>query len=206
MRVHAPPPASLALICGDAIHNLRTALDYLVRQLGIADAGKVRDRSEFPIVRDESYWASVAGRTLALLRADHIEAIHRLQPFVDTSDNSPNIMLSALDVLENLDKHRLALAVVAAAVKGDVTFHPGARRVEVSAAQRGPIALDGKSCCFAWRRPRSQASGLISRLSYRSLSPSGSMGGPTVRNLRDTADLVAGIVGSFAIDLSSAQA
>ena len=52
LRRVVDPPTHLALTYGDAIHNIRASLDYLVRQLGIADSHKVSDKSEFPVVLD----------------------------------------------------------------------------------------------------------------------------------------------------------
>lgn len=50
VRLLTEPPPEPALICGDVVHNLRTALDYLIFQLGIADNGTVSDESQFPML------------------------------------------------------------------------------------------------------------------------------------------------------------
>jgi hypothetical protein len=45
-----PIQDNLSLIAGDAIHNLRSALDYLIFQV-IAGPGKASDHSAFPILK-----------------------------------------------------------------------------------------------------------------------------------------------------------
>jgi hypothetical protein len=44
-------PLELSLILGDALHNLRAALDYLAWQLVLASGGQPDDNTSFPVLR-----------------------------------------------------------------------------------------------------------------------------------------------------------
>lgn len=103
-----------SLIIGDAVHNLRSALDYLAWQLAVryfkgveADAFKVRSHIQFPIVTKKAHW-STDKYARYMTRADRRELEH-IQPFNMDGDAvalhlpHPLIMLQELS---NADKHR----------------------------------------------------------------------------------------------------
>ncbi len=202
VRTNAPPPQRLALVCGDAVHNLRTALDYLVWQIGIADTGIVSTRSLFPIVQPEraAHWASIAGDRLALLSKDHVEAVRLLQPFVDQSDGSPNVILGALDAMENRDKHRLELPVATAVFKADFAVSAGVRGLEVVSGRRDPVVLEGDVELYRLRAVSATAASNVHSVAHVGVR-FGNPDGPTTEMLRGMANTVAGIVGTFELDI-----
>lgn len=99
----APPLAAWSLIIGDAVHNARSALDYIAWML----AGSVVDdtTTSFPICSRPEHFAPAAKSKLARVHPEAVADIGRLQPY-----SRPNLKESALWLLEELDrrdKHRL---------------------------------------------------------------------------------------------------
>lgn len=114
VRLSAFDPPSLgewALILGDAIHNLRSALDVLVwahadhPALSSAEAKSIA----FPIWIDESSWKANAARVLRTVPDEMVERIRDCQPFQRPTEERQKDGLLLLSELDNRDKHRLAL-------------------------------------------------------------------------------------------------
>src|SRR3990172_2610601 len=109
------PPAAIGLILGDAIHNMRSALDHMVWQLILSnpDPDKPADvpnhMTMFPICdSEEGFRSQVRKGRLRGVGEDPLAVITRIQPY-----NSPKLgrdyrkhYLWLLDRLENIDKHR----------------------------------------------------------------------------------------------------
>jgi hypothetical protein len=107
-----PVPPCLALIAGDAIHNLRSVLDHLVWQLVEANGNKPTTKTAFPIYdaapKDiPAYEAKVKG-----MRTEAERLIDSLQPY--KGGNKDIWKLHRLDIV---DKHNLLL-VAACAING----------------------------------------------------------------------------------------
>jgi hypothetical protein len=106
-----------SLILGDALFNLRSALDQIAFQLHVKSCrgnvpDKIERRSGFPILNaealanrksDTSEWQEIKA-----LSKRHRRAIHFLQPYNTLNDNLAPIRrsLDRLNVLNNIDKHR----------------------------------------------------------------------------------------------------
>lgn len=176
----------------------------LLKDRGIADSGAVSDKSEFPIVVDETKWQGIAGRTLALLSPRHVDEIRRLQPFADETTNSPNVMLGMLDALENRDKHRLPLVVATAATRSRLSLGAPIRRLELTTSMKGPVQV-GPDPVELFRLRAWGPSELPVKALIQFGVAFGHREGPTALNLRDLADLIAGIIASFAIDIATGR-
>jgi hypothetical protein len=114
-QVLKPPPASLSLIAGDCIHNLRAALDNLAFELALAYTEgplppEVEGYSAFPIFHKD-----IAEYPRSLKRFNDMTAgidpiavaeIKRLQPY-NRGDWFFRDRLWQLNQLEVIDKHRL---------------------------------------------------------------------------------------------------
>lgn len=106
------PSDRLSLMFGDAIQNLRSALDYLVGDLARANAGghlmpRVESDLQFPITTSRTKFKS-AIRSQALLgcvAARPAAFIQRAQPYRYGQDPATH-PLGALQQLSNIDKHR----------------------------------------------------------------------------------------------------
>jgi hypothetical protein len=103
-----PTPTRFATIAGDAIQNLRSALDHLAWQLfligtrGTADGNRVY----FPIAHDAiTYNAKL--RKLSCMRHDAITTLNTIQPYKGGTEHT----LWVLHKLNNIDKHRLLVTV-----------------------------------------------------------------------------------------------
>ncbi len=107
---------TVAIIVGDCVHNIRSALDHLVFQLACVNKnGKVEfpHRVQFPIVDTAVAYAKEAKKWLSEVRKDHQTAIESYQPYHGgagrpDSWSGPYIhQLALLQQLSNWDKHRL---------------------------------------------------------------------------------------------------
>jgi hypothetical protein len=114
-QVIKPPPASLSLIAGDCIHNLRAALNNLAFELALAKAkgplpSKVADDSGFPIFHKDPVnnpnslkkFNDMTRGIDPLAKA----VIEGLQPY-KRGDRFRSDPLWQLNRLEAIDKHRL---------------------------------------------------------------------------------------------------
>lgn len=106
-------PEELSLLAGDAINNIRSALDHMAYQLVIANHGTPTHRTTFPIhdadpmerkrdPREVRVDGGITEKALGLIRG--------MQPYL-----RPDPLLDPLSILGNLsnrDKHRLLLLTV----------------------------------------------------------------------------------------------
>jgi hypothetical protein len=100
-------PARLALITGDAVHNLRSALDHLIWQLVIANGGEPDEmRTEFPVWRDKTKFEAGKPGNAKGISKGALKVFYGLKPY--KGGNEALWLLSRLDII---DKHRLVLAV-----------------------------------------------------------------------------------------------
>lgn len=113
-----PPPVRISLVAGDLIHNLRSALDYLVWQLVRSEGGVGGTHTAFPICLSESEFDRRVRNPPKNRKSplhgidpsgDKWALVDRFQPYHagHQADVEP---LSALAALSNRDKHRSLLA------------------------------------------------------------------------------------------------
>ena len=103
-------PASLSVLSGDAVHNLRSALDHIIWQLVIANGGEPEDlRTAFPVWRSEAdFEAGRPGDAKGISEAA-LDVLYGLKPYKGGND-----ALWLLHKLDIVDKHRLLLSVASA--------------------------------------------------------------------------------------------
>ncbi len=111
----SPVPAALTLITGDALHNLRTALDYLVSEMALTISGGESEHIKFPIGKTrEKLIASLSPiRKTRMDVADHILSVVKAY-------KGGNDALWTLHALDITDKHRLLIAHIQTAGIGGV--------------------------------------------------------------------------------------
>ncbi len=108
IKVESPPP-SLAIIMGDVLQNLRTALDYLVWELVCTNKEIPGKHNAFPICRTQNDFMSQLGRNCLLgVHPDAIAEVARLQPYFDGSDVDKSFLWT-LNEFTNINKHRRVL-------------------------------------------------------------------------------------------------
>lgn len=103
-----------SVICGDVVHNLRSALDHLVFQLAVFHTGGAvqrPDRLQFPICDCPSAFNKQRALRLSEVAAPHVDIVERYQGYhqVDTQISVGQYFhpLSMLRDLNNNDKHQL---------------------------------------------------------------------------------------------------
>lgn len=106
----APVPSDIACIIGDCIQNLRSALDHLANQLLLVQIGAIstNENLNFPIAGSRQKYESVIARSIQpRVRSDAFAAIQRLEAYKGGNGHE----FWTLNRLNNIDKHRLLLAV-----------------------------------------------------------------------------------------------
>lgn len=97
------PPETVPMIIGDAIHNLRSALDIM-----ICDIARLRNKSsdklKFPFAADEEKLESYLKKDFPRLGEDVLDAIRALKPY-----KFGNLALRGLHELDIDDKHEVVL-------------------------------------------------------------------------------------------------
>jgi hypothetical protein len=95
------------VIFGEAVQNVRTALDYLVYALVVHTRGrKPKERTQFPIYRKAGDFFRDRDQ-ISELPGELRRRIRKLQPYQSHSQRSTT--LNQLRRLSNTDKHRLLL-------------------------------------------------------------------------------------------------
>lgn len=97
-------PTPVAAVAGDALQNLRTALDYVAWQL--CPASSRHSQLAFPISDDAAKYEAEKTRKIKGMLKPAIDAIDATKPYKGGNDT-----LWRLHRLNNIDKHRLLLTV-----------------------------------------------------------------------------------------------
>lgn len=128
-RLMPPLPIEMALLVSDAIHNFRSALDYVIYELAIHDSGTIQQGTQFIIENSPKSFAERSPRYLKGLTNQHITAVERLQPYNGVQ------WTKILRDISNPDKHRKLVLVEGA----------GERLIQVKADTPGSFdGLPGK--------------------------------------------------------------
>lgn len=96
----------LGLVIGDAIHNLRSALDLLACQMVIENGGTPTRFTYFPIADSRKEFETGGPKKVKGASEDAIKLLREIRPY-----KGGNIPLYRLHRLDIADKHRLLLTV-----------------------------------------------------------------------------------------------
>lgn len=108
-----PLPNETATIIGDAIHNLRVALDHLAAQAVKAGGQEPSRNTGFPIYKAEVDFDGGITSKLSGAPDAFIDFVKGLKPYRAAKDGSAgNTQLWALSQLDNLDKHLVLLPTI----------------------------------------------------------------------------------------------
>jgi hypothetical protein len=104
-----PIPATIVMIAGDVLNNLRSTLDHLAQQLYLVGSGgsTFRDQTSFPIAETPKKFKSVLRGKVEGTRQDAIDAIRALEPYT----GGKGADLWTFHRLNNIDKHRMILTL-----------------------------------------------------------------------------------------------
>jgi hypothetical protein len=101
-----PLPDELTVISGDAVHNLRSALDHLIWQLILANGREPNEKAAFPIWGSESKFKSGRPGYAKGVSKQALDLLYGLKPYEGGND-----ALWRIHKLDIVDKHRLLLTV-----------------------------------------------------------------------------------------------
>lgn len=117
VKKKTPLPDSLALITGDAIHNLRSALDILMFGM-IGERAKRPQSVQFPFsARAETLVTTMKSRETHLAGEKVVAEIEALKPYPGGNDS-----LFGLYDLDITDKHKLLVPVASTALMSSAAF------------------------------------------------------------------------------------
>jgi hypothetical protein len=118
-----PIPHSFPLIIGDAVHNLRSALDHLATAASRVGGGKGRDLF-FPFHKDRKSFVSDRSKLdpieSALPGAKRL-LIDEIQPYADGNGRD----LYSLHTIDKIDKHNDLIIMATGALVGLMTIRSG---------------------------------------------------------------------------------
>ncbi len=165
LRVTEQPPARLAILAGDAIHNTRSSLDHLAASIvpskrrskaffpivGVPRPGKIRGEPTPRERQDLETWERFDSATKGMPE-EAVTAITDLQPFNHGPAAAQGHVLSVINRLDNADKHRQLLVMVPGLTNANtqigtsemsVGTHRFAQFVQDGAILTGTSWLDG---------------------------------------------------------------
>jgi hypothetical protein len=115
---------SLSVIAGDYVHNLRSALDYVVTALVQASNAQLRESHQFPIFTSRVAYSKAAGTASKAKSGGPLRdikhglgLIERFQPY-HQKPNPHSHPLAHINRLSNTDKHRQTLMLMALPAEG----------------------------------------------------------------------------------------
>lgn len=104
IEINSQPSERWGLMIGDAIHNLRSSLDYLVCQLSLDRGATLSREMEFPIFETPPRGDAFSKR-VKHLPAGAVKVIRSMQPY-DGGKSVFGHKLWVISALDNADKHR----------------------------------------------------------------------------------------------------
>ena len=119
-------PDHLGLLFGDAVHNVRSALNHLAYELAVAGSGPGRS-TQWPIYKEPADWNAHHRRHLEGVNPAYWAAIEHLQPYQDPENLDWLVRLKELD---DADKHRQLQPAQVAPAARDLVFTPPVVEVE----------------------------------------------------------------------------
>lgn len=144
--IREEPPRELALFIGDAIQNIRNALDYLVYEL-TPPSKRQTIKTQFPICTTAGNFKKSGLPKIAGVPGGEHTLIERVQPYI--ASNPPgNDPLAILAELSNLDKHRLLLTVAAAVSESASWIESTNARIRITEYNPGRVKHDAKILAF----------------------------------------------------------
>ncbi|HEX8843333.1 MAG TPA: hypothetical protein VF791_01635 [Pyrinomonadaceae bacterium] len=110
------PPVELGLIAGDAIHNLRSALEHLARQLVLINGGTPTIQTGFPVWEDPTEYRAQRNRRVQGMKQSAIDAIDATEPY----NGGKGTGLWVLHDLDIADKHHALLVTLISVTNASV--------------------------------------------------------------------------------------
>jgi hypothetical protein len=142
-------PESVALIVGDILHNLRSALDYMACGMVVAGGGKITSKTKFPVREVAEDWEKSGLEMVRGAKQEALEALRRIGPY-----KAGNYFLWLLHRLNNIDKHRLLIPV--GAINSGRTLTPNEQAAEPKRGEKAIFVDTPRGRIKVSARPNSQ--------------------------------------------------
>lgn len=141
MKVREDPPLWWSTVVGDAIHNMRSALDHAVYQLAVAN-GQTPSGTAYPVLTDDPNTPETDKRTRGVwkklakqIHPDDLAFIERTQPYKGRHlGDRHNLLLT--NRLSNWDKHN-TLHLAASVLTHSLIGFEAIEDVELGAVEAG---------------------------------------------------------------------
>lgn len=109
VRAMGQPPAKIAVICGEVLYGLRSALDQLACALATQNGHSNVSDTYFPFAGSkDDFESDTTQRKIRKLSADAVSIMHKIGPYKGGND-----LLWALNKLCNTDKHQMLIPMAA---------------------------------------------------------------------------------------------
>jgi hypothetical protein len=142
-----PVPIRFGPMLGDAIHNIRTAIDHLAGAAaalsGVGPAG-----ISFPISRSAAALKDAIGKDLKGVPDKFVEIVEQIEPYKGGKGH----ILYELNQLDRMDKHRLLLPTIAVSTRSRAFFYVG-EPGQPNYRQVGPPAFEIEQDVFPALEP-----------------------------------------------------
>lgn len=153
----APIPARWAVVAGDAIQNIRAALDHaiwaiVVKETGVQFAESNAPKIDFPITDEPSRFPKKRLVQIGI-PPPLIAVIERAQPYVRNRSAPRDDVLWLLRTLSNVDKHRLLHVVAMVPEEVVITTTPFLVNGNVEIVNKGVVKKGAEVVRFTASRP-----------------------------------------------------
>jgi hypothetical protein len=122
LRIIEPPPIDWAIRFGEAVHNMRSALDHVIYQLTIRHHGGPLAKTGFPIFLDREPFERFGQAQIRGLLPAAQAVIEGLQPY--HAPKPKDTVLWNLQESWNQDKHRIVQLMAAVSRKSSLAVVP----------------------------------------------------------------------------------
>jgi hypothetical protein len=139
IRVRQEPPAHLAVGFADAVHSIRSALDYIAAALTTSKGERV---AQWPIYDSPDVWDRFHKKHLNGIDGAYYASIRARQPFSDPSKLGG---LTVLRELDDADKHRMLQLAIPWPSQLQVEIPTGLSVVDNVS---GPIYVENRTVVF----------------------------------------------------------
>lgn len=130
-------PARFAVIVGEIVHHMRSALDHLICDLVAANGGQVTNRHQYPVCSTpDLYKEAVKKGNVRGLKKTTCAIIEAQQPY--TQNNPADTVLAVVQDFSNQDKHRLLLVTSSVAALHEEITIGGASNNTTDGSQKVP--------------------------------------------------------------------
>lgn len=133
-------PLELGAMAGDAVHNLRSALDLLMWQLVIGNGGTPTDKTMFPISETPHDFVAAPPRAIQGASGDVASLLQTLKPHMGGND-----ALWRIHRIDIVDKHHV---LIPAAMLVEAVFSKSHSRVDGVGRRRYPNLLANNGPIF----------------------------------------------------------